>query len=85
MIFAFSINSAFNLILDYFGGLNKMIILTEDKKWKLNVFLCAPFHCLPSKNTNKAWISNLWWGTYQCILIKVVVIMIQARVDFFTQ
>jgi len=110
MLFAFLLNSTFNLIIDYFGGLNKMISMTANKDWRMNVFLCAPCHCLPTKvrvypsrlnilrastpvhpnvcmwhlyvmpgkNTNKAWISNLWWGTYQCILLKVVITMVQA-------
>ena len=30
------------------------------------------------KVTNRIWINNLWWGAYQCIIIKIALMMIQA-------
>ena len=52
IVFAKSMNSLFNLIMEYFGGHDRMIKKLHKKDWHLNVFVCKACPCLPTKKTN---------------------------------
>ena len=71
IVFAKSMNSLFNLIMEYFGGHDRMIKKLQHKEWHLNVFVCKACPCLPIKKTNRAWFNNLWWGAYQPVFLRM--------------
>jgi len=71
IVFAKSMNSLFNLIMEYFGGFDSMLRKLRNKQWHLNVFICKACPCLPVKQTHKAWFNNLWWGAYQPVFLRM--------------